>query len=278
MASRTPHGHNLTISGDLASGKSTVAKEVAARLGIRRLTIGDVYRELAAQRGLTALEMAHYAESHPEIDEELDRLQADLAKGEEPVMVDSRLGWLFVDGAFRVHLLVDPTVAARRALARPATATEAYTTLDEAAAGLSERAESERRRFLELYGVDKERLRNYDLVCDTTRAGPTVIADLIVDAYATWHPGRDVQLFIAPPRIGVAPDLVDSDPGGKVAVAYARPRFGGLRGLETLQRALRDDLSSLPVRLVAEDDEDVWPGMSAREFVAAAQRPTPPDP
>lgn len=74
MASRTPHGHNLTISGDLASGKSTVAKEVAARLGIRRLTIGDVYRELATQRRLTALEMAHYAESHREIDEELDRL------------------------------------------------------------------------------------------------------------------------------------------------------------------------------------------------------------
>lgn len=95
-----------------------------------------------------------------------------------------------------------------------------------------------------------------------------MIADIIVDAYATWQPGRDVRLFIAPPRIGFAPDLVESDPGGKVAVAYARPRFGALRGPETLQRALRDDLSSLPVTLVAEEDEDVRPGVTARAYVA----------
>ena len=268
MASLTVRSPNLTISGDLASGKSTVAKKVAARLGIRRLTIGDVYRRLADQRGLTAVEMAHYVESHPEIDEELDRLQADLASGEEPVVVDSRLGWLFVAGAFKVHLVVDPTVAAARALARPATATEAYADLDAAAAGLSERAESERRRFLELYGVDKDRLRHYDLVCDTTRADPAVIVDLVVDAYHAWQPGQEVQLFIAPQRVSIGPDLVDADPRGKVAVAYARPRFGALSGRETLRQALRDDSDGVPAVLVAEEDEEVRPGLSAREYVS----------
>ena len=42
--------------------------------------------------------------------------------------------------------------------------------MEEAKAKLRERSESERGRFIVRYGVDKARLRNYDLICDTTRA------------------------------------------------------------------------------------------------------------
>ena len=84
--------------------------------------------------------------------------------------MDSRLAWHFFTDALKVHMITEPAEAARRVLARPSGPAESYTSLEEAKAKLRERSESERSRFIIRYGVDKARLRNYDLVCDTTRA------------------------------------------------------------------------------------------------------------
>src|SRR5262245_26442559 len=190
---------SVVINGDLGSGKSTVSTLLAQQLGIRRISVGDLYRELAAHRGLTALELNRHAELDDKIDHYVDRLQGDIALSGETLVVDSRLAWFYFREALKVHLVVDPVVAANRVLARPANLVERYASVAEAQQRLAQRSESERTRFLERYGVDKARLRNYDLVCDSTRATPEEIVDRIVGVLA--GPVGELGLFIDPRRI-----------------------------------------------------------------------------
>jgi cytidylate kinase len=62
------NGRSIVVNGDLGSGKSTVSTLLAQRLGIRRISVGDLYRQTARQRGVTALEL----NLHTELDDKID--------------------------------------------------------------------------------------------------------------------------------------------------------------------------------------------------------------
>jgi cytidylate kinase len=211
-------GRSIVVNGDLGSGKSTVSTLLAQRLGIRRISVGDLYREMARQRGVTALQLNLRAELDDKIDHYVDRLQSDIAMSGERLVVDSRLAWFFFRDALKVHLIIDPTVAASRVLGRPESSVEGYASVAEARERLAQRSESERVRFIDRYGADKTRLRNYDLVCDSTRATPEDIVARVVEALT--EPPEGPRLFIdpserrlrgrrrsCPPRIRAAPLL-----------------------------------------------------------------------
>ena len=53
-------------------------------------------------------------ESHPEIDEEIDRGLAELASDPRALIIDSRMAWHFTEGTFPVYLSVDIESAAVR--------------------------------------------------------------------------------------------------------------------------------------------------------------------
>jgi CMP/dCMP kinase len=194
-----PARRSIVINGDLGSGKSTVSRLLAARLKIRRISVGDLYRVMAAERGLTALEINLHAHLDDKIDHYVDQMQSDIAASGEQLIVDSRLAWHFFTNALKVHLVADPTVAATRALDRPGEAVEHYVSLEDARQRLARRSDSERERFLSRYGVDKARLSNYDVVCDSTRALPDEIVDIIADQWHTSASGT--ACFIDPHRI-----------------------------------------------------------------------------
>jgi cytidylate kinase len=88
-------GRPVVVNGDLGSGKTTVSVLLAQRLGIRRVSIGDLYRDLASQRGVTALQLNLHAELDDKIDHYVDNLQRDIAASGEQLVVDSRLAWHF---------------------------------------------------------------------------------------------------------------------------------------------------------------------------------------
>jgi cytidylate kinase len=224
-------GRSVVLNGDLGSGKSTVSVLLAQRLGIRRISVGDLYREMAKQRGMTALQLNLHAELDDKIDFYVDRLQSDIAASGEQLIVDSRLAWFFFHDALKVHLVTDPTVAAHRVLSRPGDTVESYSSIEEAKERLASRGESERARFLSRYGADKARLRNYDLVCDSTRATPDQIVDRIVDCLMT--PRADTMLCIDPERIRPGIDAGTGD----LRLAYERPDFVAVSGQDQIDRA-----------------------------------------
>ena len=51
----------ITVSGRPGSGKSTVAKSLAAKLNLDHVSAGDFMREMAAERNITVLELSAIA-------------------------------------------------------------------------------------------------------------------------------------------------------------------------------------------------------------------------
>lgn len=282
---------SIVINGDLGSGKTTVSVALAQRLGVRRISVGDLYRAMAAERGMTALELNRHAELDDAVDGYVDRLQREIARSGEQLVVDSRLAWHFFTDAYKVHLIADPAVAAARVLARPDTEVEAYSSLEETEQRLRERSESERARFLTRYGADKRRLRNYDLVCDTTGVGPDEIVDQVVAVVlgrlapgvlrqrpplvladpARIYPTREVGGAYEDDALAPTPPLGPPRAAGPICpepvrLGYADGHFFVLDGHRRLGGALPAGRRLVPAGLIAEGDEPVVGERSARRY------------
>ncbi|MGW5672347.1 AAA family ATPase [Micromonospora sp. NPDC003776] len=287
---------SIVFNGDLGSGKSTVSVEIAKRLNMRRVSVGDLYRQMAEERQMTALQLNLHAELDQAVDGYVDQLQRDIAASGERLVMDSRLAWHFFTDALKVHMITEPTEAARRVLARPSGPAESYASIEEARAKLRERSESERGRFIVRYGVDKARLRNYDLICDTTRATPEQVIAHVIDVYE-GRLGADVLrdgqplLLLDPARVYPTEDVAalrglwDSEFVGEVAAAgdealepltigYTGEYFFVVDGHRRLSAALQSGFPLVPARLVAEVDEPVVGGMSAVDYFTAQVRPS----
>jgi predicted cytidylate kinase len=271
---------SVVLNGDLGSGKTTVSVLLAARLGIRRISVGELYRVMAAQRGMTALELNLHAELDDKIDHHVDQLQGDIAASGEQLVVDSRLAWHFFTDALKVHLITEPTVAAQRVLGRPADTVEGYASVEEARSRLAVRSESERIRFLTRYGVDKTRLRNYDLVCDSTSAVPDEIVERIVESLRSPHVHDGPSCHLDPRRIyptvdvpmSVAIDTAASRPTEPIAVGYAAPYFFAIGGHRHLSAAIRAGRPLIATTLAAEATDQIA-GQQVDRYLTAHATP-----
>ena len=305
---------SIVVSGDLGSGKSTVTTELARRLNLRRVSVGDLYRQMAQSRGMSALQLNLHAELDDAVDGYVDQLQQEIAKSDEQLVVDGRLAWFFFTDAFKVHLITNPVVAARRVLARPSDEVEAYSSLAEAIERLENRSESERIRFLTRYGADKNRLRNYDLVCDTTSARSDEVVDRIIDAYqgslgAAILREAPPLLLLDPARIYPSRDIRESDdrpeppaepagdghagdgpagdgPAGDgqagdgqagqepLTVGYAGSFFYVVDGHRRLSAAIKRGSRLIAARLLAEGEEQVTDGLTAVQYFESKVSPS----
>lgn len=264
---------DISISGELGSGKTSVAHQIAAATGQRVVSGGDIHRAFATSHGISTVELNLLAETDPEIDDKIDGEWLRLAETDEPLIFDSRLAWHFAPQTFSIHLIVDSQVAANRLFAGRSSPVEKYADEADAAAGVFARQESEQRRFLEKYGVDTWRLANYDLVVDTSRADVETVTALILDRLddpsSSGH-----RVYVDPRRI--LPGAVVADPSADPpldppTVAYVRPFFVALGGRDAQSRALEAGESLIPVELVAEGSEPLpgAGGVTAEEYLAS---------
>ena len=151
----------VTIGGEVASGKTTLARELASRLGFRHISAGAIMREMAAEQGLSLIEFSAYAESHPEVDREIDDRQKKLASRGDCV-VEGRLSAYFTPADFKVWLTAELSERARRARVRGDREADI-------AAAIKVREASERKRYKKFYNIDLSDMSVYDLVLDTTK-------------------------------------------------------------------------------------------------------------
>lgn len=169
----------ITISGRPGSGKSTVAKALATRLEFPHASAGDFMREMAAERGVTVLELSRMAETDETIDREIDRRSAELGAAGGSLVMDSRLAWHFIPQSLKVFLDVTPEVAARRIYGDSRGSEAENVDLVATERATEERARSESQRYRDYYGIDYLDPSHYDLVVDTSALTIEAVVDRI---------------------------------------------------------------------------------------------------
>jgi CMP/dCMP kinase len=161
----------ITVSGKAGSGKSTVAKTLGKRLGLRHYSVGDVMRKMASEREISLLDLNKLAEKDPSIDKELDDRLIRLGKTEDGFIIDGRLTAFFIPHAkFRIFLSADAKTRAERIL-KAKRADEQNETLAQTMKSMEKREESERKRYKQYYDVDYTDKKLYTHVVDTTTLG-----------------------------------------------------------------------------------------------------------
>ena len=166
----------ITISGLPGSGKSTVGKMLAKRLGFKFYSIGDLRGKWAVERGISINELNELGEREDWTDKKADDYQKGLGEREDGFVIDGRLSFHFIPESFKVFLTVKMSEGARRILDddRP---DEKGSSAEGLEHSLGERIESDDKRYRKLYGVDFRDEHNYDLVIDTTSLTPQRVVD-----------------------------------------------------------------------------------------------------
>ncbi len=167
----------ITISGPPGSGKTTVAKILSEKLKIKLISAGEVFRRLAFERSMSIEEFSKFAESNPEIDILVDRVQKEMAEKEKDAIFEGRLsGWMIKDAELKVYIFADPEVRYSRIAKREGK--DISTVRKETRL----REEIEKRRYQKFYGIDVDDWRIYDLIINSSRMSPEKIAEIIITA------------------------------------------------------------------------------------------------
>lgn len=186
----------ITICGMLGSGKSTAAKRVAAALGYPHYSAGDFMRAMAAERGITIVELNLLAENDADIDREIDAKQKVFMDTHEDFVIDSRIGWFLAPDSFKVFLDLDLDTASSRVFGdiqakkveRAEETSGTTETIDSVKNRLADRLASEKERYNKYYNIENyQDPAHFDLVINTAVSDIPTVERLIIEAYKKWQ-------------------------------------------------------------------------------------------
>jgi cytidylate kinase len=271
----------ITVTGHIGSGKSEVCRELSRTTTWKVVSTGALFREIASNRGMSVLELNQFAESHPDVDEEVDGYVQRLADSLEPIIVDSRLAWHFLPCSLKVYLVVDPEVAGER-IFKAVRSDERYESALEAVLDSKERQRVETERFRRVYSADCAHWRNYDLIADTSHASSERVAELVLAAASRSTPRapHDPECWLSPKRLIPTQDIrelastrVDAvwenvrrsgfDNTSAIDVVVYEDSYLIFDGHARVSAALRSGEGLIRCKLAAFQTEEVLPGLSA---------------
>ena len=180
----------ITINGFPGSGKSSTADLVAKKLGFKRFSSGDFMRRIALDRGISLNELSLKAENDSGVDISIDKAVKTAGKMEK-VVIDSRLAFHWIPNSFKVYLDLSPQIAKERISNNLKTnkfrqKSEGEVGISEIYKKITERFESEKKRYLNLYNVDHSNKNNFDLVIDTDKNNLEQVVNIVVREYKKW--------------------------------------------------------------------------------------------
>ena len=242
----------VTLSGDIGGGKSSVARILTGALGFQLISAGGIQRQIAASMGLTTLQLNELSAADRSVDDKIDSHTRWLGETSDRIIVDSRLAWHFIPGAYKVFLSVDPVVGAERVF-EASRSDEKHNSLAHALDNNRSRTQLEASRFKALYGISLRDYRNYDLVVDTSYVSPQTVADIIEKGFRAHHAGLPYpQLWMSPKRLA---GLTHAQPGApepagdSVTLSAQDGAFCLMAGSAAVATASREGVALLPARL-----------------------------
>ena len=164
----------ITIGGLAGTGTTTLAQVLSEKLNVPYISAGFIFREMAAERGMSVLEFSEFAEGNDEIDKEIDKRQAEKAKSTDNLILEGRLSAFFFDNAdLRICLMTPFDVRSKRIAERE------DKSVDVAKSEIIIREESEVLRYKEIHNIDISNMEIYDLIINTDSFDPESISEII---------------------------------------------------------------------------------------------------
>lgn len=148
----------ITLSGEVASGKSTVGKLLAEKLNYSFVSIGNKTREYAESRGQSIVDFQKECLLNPDLDKEIDLKFSNECNVTDNLVIDYRLGFKFIKSAYHIFLKISEKTAIERL--------NSANRKNENSSTLRERNEAFNTQFKNAYGLDYTDERNYNLVAD----------------------------------------------------------------------------------------------------------------
>lgn len=195
---------HITITGRLGSGKSTVCRIFSGKYGYEIYSTGTIHRKIAAEKGISALEMNELMAKDLSFDHMIDDAVTRISRemSDRTLIFDSRMAWHFACNSFKVFMHIDPAIAARRVMGDDRGEVEKYRDLDDARRQLLARAVSENTRYKRIYGADNLDYHNFDLIVDSATITPDALADLILAEFDKY---RTDPAAYGSPRLRLSP-------------------------------------------------------------------------
>lgn len=182
---------NISITGNLGSGKSSICKILKSQ-GFEIISAGGIFRQLAVESGMSVEAFNQKVnedikKGDRSVDEMIDLRTTNINSERDNVIFDSRLAWNFATGSFKVFVAVDIDEAARRVFSDALRSdSESYSSFEECRAALIHRQDMEKVRFKELYQIDYYDMSNYNLVIESTSASPEAVAGEIMKRFEEY--------------------------------------------------------------------------------------------
>lgn len=243
---------NITITGNLGSGKSSVAK-ILKEKGYEYSSTGNVFRRLAMEKGVSVEEFNKQvneaaARGDHSVDKMIDDTTARISRERDNVVFDSRLAWHFAENSFKVFIITDINEAGRRVFNDSLRAgSESYESQEVCKKALVNRQRLETARYKEVYGIDYYDMGNYNLVIESTNASPDELAQEILDRMAEFQAGKFEKMMELNPSSIAAGDETVAD--GDISVFEKGGIFTLSGGKQMFDEAVEHGKKFVPVKV-----------------------------
>ncbi|SDA38437.1 (d)CMP kinase [Methanobrevibacter millerae] len=164
----------ITVGGLAGTGTTTTAELLSEKLDIPYISAGFVFRQMASERGMSVLEFSEFAEGNDDIDKEIDKRQAELAKSAENLIVEGRLSAYFVEADLKLWLVTPFDVRSSRIAERESKSVEV------AKEEIITRENSEALRYMDIHNIDIKNMDIYDLIINTGTFDPEQVSEIIL--------------------------------------------------------------------------------------------------
>ena len=164
----------ITLGGLAGTGTTTTAELLSEKLDIPYISAGYVFRQMASERGMSVLEFSEFAEGNDDIDKEIDKRQAELAKSADDLIVEGRLSAYFVEADLKLWLVTPFDVRSQRIAERESKS------VDVAREEIVIREDSEALRYMDIHNIDIKNMDIDDLIINTGTFDPEKVSEIIL--------------------------------------------------------------------------------------------------